>query len=253
MPESVSRSTSTRGARHVEEVVARALELLLALLARGHADRLDRMDAERLDDGYPLMSPRRHVYPSRPHDDPAAFRQRVPVHVRVGHRGPPGQDGRPDLRRRPRRRDGRGPAGSRGLRDAREHRARRGLGRDHDRRVRGHSEDRPRDDPQDRLQRRPLRVRLRQLRRDHRDRRAVARHRAGRRHGLRGPHRPRRRRRARCGRRGRPGHDVRLRLARDEGAHADADLAGAQAGAPAGRGAARRADARTWARTARRR
>ena len=48
---------------------------------------------------------------------------------------------------------------------------------------------------------------------DQRDRQAVARHRAGRRPGLRGAHRPRRRRRARRGRRGRPGNDVRLRHA----------------------------------------
>ena len=33
------------------------------------------------------------------------LRERVPVHLRVGHRGPPGQDLRPDLRRRPRRGD----------------------------------------------------------------------------------------------------------------------------------------------------
>ena len=46
------------------------------------------------------------MYPSPTDDDPRAFRQRVPVHLRVGHRGPPGQDGRPDLRRRPRRRLG---------------------------------------------------------------------------------------------------------------------------------------------------
>ena len=37
-------------ARHVEQVVARALELLLALLARGHPNRLDGVDPERLDD-----------------------------------------------------------------------------------------------------------------------------------------------------------------------------------------------------------
>src|SRR5215212_5796824 len=37
-------------ARHVEEVVARARELLLALLARRHRDRLHRVDAKRLDD-----------------------------------------------------------------------------------------------------------------------------------------------------------------------------------------------------------
>ena len=46
---------------------------------------------------------------------------------------------------------------------------------------------------------------------------------------LRDAHRPRRRRRARHRRRRRPGHDVRLRLERDRRAHAAADLAGAQA------------------------
>ena len=45
-----------------------------------------------------------------------------------------------------------------------------------------------------------------------------------------------RRRRARRGRRRRPGHDVRLRHARDARADAAADLAGAQAGPPPGRG-----------------
>ena len=63
-----------------------------------------------------------------------ACRQRVPVHVRVRHRGPPGQDRRPDLRRRARRRAARRPVRPRGLRDAREHRPRRRLRRDLDRR-----------------------------------------------------------------------------------------------------------------------
>ncbi len=48
-----------------------------------------------------------------------------------------------------------------------------------------------------------------------RDRQAVARHRPGRRQGVRGAHRRQRRRRARRRRRGRPGHDVRLRHERD--------------------------------------
>ena len=39
--------------------------------------------------------------------DDRARRERAPVHLRVGDRGPPGQDVRPDLRRRPRRRDAR--------------------------------------------------------------------------------------------------------------------------------------------------
>ena len=66
------------------------------------------------------------------HED--VFRQRVPVHVRVRHRGPPGQDRRPDLRRRPRRRAARRPDRPRRLRDAREHRPGGRLGRDLDRR-----------------------------------------------------------------------------------------------------------------------
>ena len=61
------------------------------------------------------------------------------------------------------------------------------------------------------------------------------------------------RRRARRGRRGRPGHDVRVRHARDGGAHAAADLARAQARPPAGRGARGRRACPTCAPTARRR
>ena len=61
-------------------------------------------------------------------------RQRVPVHLRVRHRGPPGQGRRPDLRRRPRRRPARRPVRPRRLRDARQHRPRRRLRRDLDRR-----------------------------------------------------------------------------------------------------------------------
>ena len=39
----------TSAACRLKEVVAGLLELLLALLARGHVDRLDALDAERLD------------------------------------------------------------------------------------------------------------------------------------------------------------------------------------------------------------
>ena len=174
----------------------------------------------------PLPSPL-HAYRRPP-------RQRVPVHLRIGHRRPPGQDRRPDLRRRPRRRAGRGPAEPRGLRDPGEHRPRGRLRRADHRGVRGRAEDRARDDPQDRLRQPRLRLRLRRLRRDHRDRRAVARHRPGRERGLRAPHRPQRRRRAGHRRRRRPGHDVRLRHARDPRADAAAGLARAPAGVPAG-------------------
>ena len=68
-------------------------------------------------------------------------------------------------------------------------------------------------------------------------RRAVARHRAGRRHRVRGAARPERRRSARQGRRGRPGDDVRLRVERDPRADAAADHARAPHRQAAGRGA----------------
>ncbi len=73
------------------------------------------------------------------------------------------------------------------------------------------------------------------VRRQHRHRRPVARHRAGRRHRLRGPGRRRARPARRPGRR-RPGPDVRLRDPRHPRADAAADRAGAPAGAPADRG-----------------
>ena len=88
---------------------------------------------------------------------------------------------------------------------------------------------------------------------DRRDRRAVAGHRAGRRHVLRAAARPRRRRPARPDRRGRPGDDVRLRDARDARADAAADHARAQDRAPAGRRAQVGAAQVPAARTGRRR
>ena len=131
------------------------------------------------------------------------------------------------------------PDEPRGLRDAAEHRPRGRLGRDHHQGARRRHPDRARHDPTDRLQRRrPTASTATALRGDHRARQAVARHRPGRGHRARGAHRRRlERRRARRGRRRRPGHDVRLRHARDPGAHAAADLAGPQARPPPGRGA----------------
>ncbi len=87
-------------------------------------------------------------------------------------------------------------------------------------------DDRARDDQGRRLHARQVRLRLRDLRGDLGDPRAVARHRDGR----------------RPGRRRRPGPDVRLRLPRDRGADAAADHAGAQADAAAGAGPARGPD-----------
>ncbi len=162
-----------------------------------------------------------------------AFRQRVPVHLRVGDRGASRQDRRPDLRRCPRRRDEGRPVRPRRLRDAREHGPDRRLGRDLDRDLRRHPGHRARDGAQDRLHRRRPRLLGRLVRRAERDRQAVAGHRPGGRPGLRGAHGRQRRGRAR--RRGgrRPGDDVRLRLQRDRRADAAADLARAPArGAP---------------------
>ena len=65
-------------------------------------------------------------------------RQRVPVHLRVRDGGPPGQDRRPDLRRRAGRGDARRPDRPRGLRDAGQHRPRGRVGRDLDRDLRRH-------------------------------------------------------------------------------------------------------------------
>ena len=207
-------------------------------------DELSTDDARVLSEATePRRSRGRAPLPPPRHDEREPRRQRVPVHLRVGHRGPPRQGRRPDLRRRPRRGPRRRPLRPRRLRDARQHRPRGRLRRDLDRDLRRHPRDRPRDDPQDRLHRRRPRLLGRLLRGDQRDRQAVARHRPGRRQGARGAHRPRRRRRARRRRRGRPGDDVRLRDPRDAGADADADRARAQARPPARRGPQGRRDA----------
>ena len=126
------------------------------------------------------------------------------------------------------------PTRAGGVRDAGEHGPRGGLRRDHDDDVRRHSRGGARDDQADRLHERRVRVRLPHVRGDQRDRQAVARHRAGRRPGVRDADELQGRRRARPRRRGRSGDDVRVRVERDRGADAAADLAGAQAGQAAG-------------------
>ena len=151
------------------------------------APRASLAERPRTPDGHGRYSLRSHE---------PAFRQRVPVHVRVRHRGPPRQDRRPDLRRRPRRGAARRPLRARGLRDAREHGPRRRVRRDLDHDLRRHPGRRARDDPQDRLHRRRPGLQRRLVRGHQRDRQAVARHRPGRRPGLRGAHRRLRRRRS---------------------------------------------------------
>ena len=164
-----------------------------ALRPRGRAagDRLQRPRRKALlrrvacedpADRYPLArNPTRGASPDPM--TPAAFRERVPVHLRVGDRGPPGQDRRPDLRRRPRR--GPGARTRPGASPARRS-STPGLVV-----VSGEiSTDDLRRHPEDRRARRsarsatttPTRLRRRHLRRHQRDRQAVARHRPGRRH-----------------------------------------------------------------------
>ena len=149
-----------------------------------------------------------------------------PLHLGIRHRGTPRQDRRPDLRRRARRAARRGPDEPRRLRDDGHDRPRLHRRRDHDQGLRRPAHDRARDDQGGRLHPRQVRLRLRDLRGDLGDPRAVARHRDGR----------------RPGRRRRPGPDVRLRLPRDRGADAAPDHAGAQADAAAGAGPARGPD-----------
>ena len=167
--------------------------------------------------------------------DSGAHERVLPLLVRVRHRRPSRQAGRPDLRRHPRR-DARGrPAVPRGVRDPGDDRARDGLGRDHAADgwvdipsvVREHDHGR-------RLHGREVRARRRDVRRDHGDPGAVPGHRA-RCRGLARASRGALRRRARSPRRRRPGDDVRLRVPRDRGADAAPDRDGAPAVSPARR------------------
>ena len=68
-----------------------------------------------------------------------------PLHVRVRHRGPPGQDRRPDQRRDPRRDARAGPAQPRRGRDDGHHRPGARRRRGHHRGLRRHPHHRPRD------------------------------------------------------------------------------------------------------------
>ena len=104
-------------------------------------------------------------------------RRRVPVHLGIGDRGPPGQGGRPDLRRDRGRRAGRGPAIEGGGRDAADHRSRGAGGRDHHPGGAGLRRHRPPGDLRHRLRHRRVRLRRQRGRRDHRAGPAVGRHR----------------------------------------------------------------------------
>ena len=160
----------------------------------------------------------------------------VDLHLGVRDRRPSRQDGRPDLGLDPRRHPRRGPDGPRRVRDDGHHRPRHRRRRDHHQRLRRDPADRPRDDQGHRLRPRVGRLRRQHLRRDHLDRPAVARHRPGRRHRARDPHRRVRRGPPQQPGRRRPGDDVRLRRQRDPRPHAAADLARPPPGRAARRG-----------------
>src|SRR5579875_3562130 len=136
----------------------------------------------------------------------------VDVHLRVGDRRPSRQDGRPDLRRRPRRPDrpGRRVAGR--LRDAAHHRASRRRRRDHHQGLRGHPDPGARSGLGHRLHQLGRRFRRAHLRGDRLARPAVLRHRPGRRPGHGDPLGDERRGHSQRPGCRRPGDDVRLRL-----------------------------------------
>ena len=156
----------------------------------------------------------------------------VPVHVRVRHRRPSGQDVRPGVGRDPRRdRQGR-PERPRRVRDGDDDRPGRGPRRDLDDDLRRLPGGRPRDGSRHRLHEGRVRLRLHDLRHDRVRPRAVARYRPGCRRRARGPP-GRGRHGARCRR---PGDDVRVRLPRDAGADAAANRPRPSDGAAPGRG-----------------
>ena len=90
------------GGFHVARRRLRVLRLPRAVRAAQGPDRPRRGALRRL----PPALPRRGRHGRLPAGGHRRMTKsdRVPVHLRVGHRGPPGQGRRPDLRRRPRRR-----------------------------------------------------------------------------------------------------------------------------------------------------
>ena len=177
---------------------------------------------------------------------------RTSVHLRVRHRGPPGQDRRPDQRRHPRRHARAGPAQPGRRRDDGDHRPGARRRRGHHRRPTSTSPSMVREtDPRHRLRllapRASTASPAASRSRSASSRADIA---QGVDHGLRGPHRRLRRRARQAGRR-RPGPDVRLRLRRHPRADAAADHAGAPARRAADRGPQGRRRCPTCAPTAR--
>ena len=153
--------------------------------------------------------------------------ERISFHLRVGLRGTPGQGCGPDFGRDTRCHFSPGPPLARRGRDAGEGQSGGARRRDHHRREAHRLPgDRAQDHQAHRLQRSGDRFRRRHLHGAGGLRRAVAAHRARRQRGKRAGSRPGRRR---------PGPDVRLRLRRDAGPDAAADLSRAPPGrAPVG-------------------
>ena len=143
------------------------------------------------------------------------------------------------------------PIEPRRLRDAPHHRTGRRRGRGDDLDLRRHSRARARHGVRHRVRQRRLRLQRQDLRRARVARRAVAGHRAGRRRRVRAPERQGGRGHAQRAGRGRPGDDVRLRLRRDAGPDAAADLAGPPPVRAAGPGAPGRRPCPTCGPTAR--
>ena len=109
-----------------------------------------------------------------------------PLHVRVRHRGAPGQDRRPDQRLDPRRAARRGPGQPRGGRDPDHHRPGARRRRGHHRGLRRHPDDRARSGSSRSATTRPARASTARPAGSASRSGAVAGHRAGRRHRLRG-------------------------------------------------------------------
>ena len=152
--------------------------------------------------------------------------EQLPLHLRIRVRGPPGQDGRPDLGRRPRRHPGAGQARPRGLRDDGEDRRGDRGGRSHHLGMGRHRGAGAQGHQRHRLRQQRRRLRRPHLRHHQHARQAVAGHQPG-----RGSQEARG-----TGRR-RPGPDVRLRLQRGAGVHAGPAVLLAPAGRTAGQGA----------------
>ena len=146
------------GLRHLAPEVAR--QKLRAMVAGAAMVRAELARSEAPSQSLPVQSQREATR----HEQ---RRRRIPLHLRIRHRGPSGQGGRPDLRRDRGRRADRGSRVPGGGRDAADHRARGAGRRDHHEGGAGLRRDRPPGDLRHRLRHRRLRLRRQRGRRDH--------------------------------------------------------------------------------------